>query len=114
MKNTIKYIIYDSLSAILCLFSIPIGLCLIDLWGAVYKDTGDKQYILYAIFSITISMIMFHIGIKLSTHKTKEDKQKMYNKLVTYETTNSELAYLIETGNIEAIKEKYEVKQYDL
>lgn len=34
--------------------------------------------------------------------------------LVDCEPTNSELAYLINTGNIEAIKEKYEVKQYDL
>ena len=59
-------------------------------------------------------MLIFCISIKLAIHRTKEDKQKLYDRLVSYEPTNSELAYLIETGNIEAIKEIYEAKQYDL
>lgn len=83
-----------------------------ELWGAAYKDTGDKQYIIYEILSIAVCMLICHISVKLSIHKTKEDKQELYDKLA-YEP-NSELMYLIETGDIEAIREKYEVKQYDL
>ncbi len=112
MKNTIKYLICDSLSGILDLLSILIGLGLPELWGAAYKDTGDKQCIIYALLSIAICMLICHISVKLSIHKTKEDKQQLYDRLA-YEP-NSDLMYLIETGNIEAIREKYEVKQYDL
>lgn len=112
MKNTIKHIIYDSLSGIMCLLSIIIGIGLPMPLGEIYKDTGDTKCIAYAILSIAVSIIIFHIGIKLSIHKTKEDKQELHAKLA-YEP-NSELMQLIETGNIEAIKEKYEVKQYDL
>lgn len=112
MKTTIKHIIYDSLSAILSLSSIFIGLGLPALFGAVYRDAGDKQCIAYTILSIAVSILIYNIGIKLSTHKTREDKQRLYNRL-DYRTDN-DLAYLIETCNIEAIKERYEVKQYDL
>lgn len=112
MKTTIKHIIYDSLSAILCLSSIIIGLGLPAMFGPVYRDTGYKQCITYTILSIVVSILIHHICVKLLIHKTKEDKQRLYNRL-DYRTDN-DLVYLIETCNIETIKERYEVKQYGL
>ena len=113
MKNTIKHLMCYLLSGTSCLSSIIIVLVLPKLFGETYRDTGDTKYIAYTILSIAVSMIIYYIGVKLSLHKTKEDKQKLYDRLLDYEP-NSELMYLIETGNIKAIKEKYEVKQYNL
>jgi len=114
MKNTIKHLICSSLSGVLLILSILIGLGFPKYFGEAYRDTGDSRYIVYTILSIAVCVLIFCISIKLAIHRTKEDKQKLYDRLVSYEPTNSELAYLIETGNIETIKEIYEAKQYDL
>lgn len=114
MKNTIKHLIYSSLSGLLCLLSIIIGLGFITFFGEAYRNTGDSRYIAYTILSIAVCILVYSISIKLAVHRTKEDKQRLYDRLVGNEPNNSELEYLIETGNIQAIKELYEVKQYDL
>lgn len=114
MKNTIKHLICSFISGVLCLLSIIIGLGLPIFFGEAYRGTGNSQYIVYTILSIAVCVLIYGISIKLATHRTKEGKQRLYDMLVDCEPTNSELAYLINTGNIEAIKEKYEVKQYDL
>lgn len=111
MKNTIKHLMCYSLSGTLCLSSIIIGLVLPKLFGETYRDTGDTKYIAYTILSIAVSMIIYYIGIKLSIHKTNEDKKELYDRLLDYEPLNSELVYLIETGNIEAIREKYDLSE---
>lgn len=111
MKNTIKHLMCYSLSGTLCLSSIIIGLVLPKLFGETYRDTGDTKYIAYTILSIAVSMIIYYIGIKLSIHKTNEDKKELYDRLLDYEPPNSELVYLIETGNIEAIREKYDLSE---
>lgn len=112
MKNTIKHLICSSLSGVLLLLSIFISLGLPELFGEAYRNNGDRQYLVYIILSIAVGILVYYISIKLAIHMTKEDKQKLYNELA-YKPDN-DLAYLIETGNIEAIKELYEVKQYDL
>lgn len=114
MKNTIKHLMHYSLSGTLCLSSIIIGLVLPKLFGETYRDTGDTKYIAYTILSIAVSMIIYHIGVKLSIHKTKEDKQELYDKLLEHEPTNSDLMHLIEKGDIETAREKYDIRQYDL
>lgn len=114
MKNTIKHLMCYSLSGILCLLSTIIGLGLPKLFGEAYKDNGDTKCIAYTILSIAVSIIIYYIGVKLSIHKTKEDKQKLYNKLLEHEPTNSDLMYLIEKGDIETAREKYDIRQYDL
>lgn len=112
MKNTIKHLICSSLSGVLLLLSILISLGLPELFGEEYRNNGDRQYLVYIILSIAVGILVYCISIKLAIHMTKEDKQKLYNDLA-YKPDNG-LAYLIETGNIEAIKELYEVEQYDL
>lgn len=112
MKNTIKHLICSSLSGVLLILSILIGLGFPKYFGEAYRNNGDKQYLVYIVLSIAVGILVYCISIKLAIHMTKEDKQKLYNDLA-YKPDN-ELAYLIETGNIEAIKELYEVKQYDL
>lgn len=112
MKNTIKHSLCSFISGVLCLLSIIIELGLLTFFGEAYRGTGNSQYIVYTILSIAVCVLIYGISIKLAIHRTKEDKQRLYDRL-GYKPDN-ELVYLIRTGNIEAIKEKYEVKQYDL
>lgn len=111
MKNTIKHLICSFLSGLLCSFSILIGLGFLTFFGEAYRDTGDTKCIAYTILSIAVSMIIYYIGIKLSIHKTKEDKQELYDRLLAHEPPNSGLTYLIEKGDIEAIREKYDLSE---
>lgn len=109
MKNTIKHLICSWISGVLCLLSILIGLGFLKFFGEAYRATGGNQYIIYTILSTAVCILIYGISIKLAIHRTKEDKQRLYDELICCESTN-----LIETNNIEAIKELYEVKQYDL
>lgn len=111
MKNTIKHLICSFLSGLLCSFSILIGLGFLTFFGEAYRSTRDNRCIVYTILSIAVCILVYSISIKLATHRTKEDKQRLYDRLVGNEPTNSELAYLIETGNIEAIREKYDLSE---
>ena len=108
MINKIKHVICSLISVLLCLLSIIIGLGLLELYGIAYRNTGDTKYIAYAILSTAVSIAIFCISIKLAIHRTKEDKQELYNKL-DYKP-DRELMNLIKAKDIEAIKERYEVK----
>lgn len=114
MKNTIKHLICSFLSGLLCSFSILIGLGFLTFFGEAYRSTGDNRYIVYTILSIVVCILVYSISIKLATHRTKEDKQRLYDRLVSNEPTNSDLMHLIEKGDIETAREKYDIRQYDL